>query len=581
MCNVIQPMLTALLGDGATISIPCNQVSDLDSMDIDALQQMVKKSAENNNILDQLRKIQQALPAFRSRLVGGSTTVPIQETSQYTSHPQMGDGYQDVSYAVRECRSYCHFPNNEVFSLQVTDLPGLGTCDITEQQCFLHGFDLSVDLALLVRRPVANNQNYPNQNDKCVRKELENCMGYDLLPLSALFFQNDANVHDGNAEMAYQAMQQVLNKDRQPLKIIRGDAKDKDFMQNTLMPQLLAFMAENLPQADAILWHNFRKELKALETEILEIEDKIRLTLAKARKALPYYNEGDAIHETSKAMRRRFSVELDKYRGIYEEVQNSRQPNPTIAEHEVKIAEKINTLTKELDQEFDKSLDKNSAEALERTREALSIYNNSPYACAGEMIQNARVQLSEKYSELEHVYNNILDNVREGIYQRFQAVAGKSIPEDGNLLDLKDRLEHYGNCTAMAEAIGHLLEVKMPFYSLIYPELRENVFDDLKSLQEQFNAAETPTQILRIMREIAHSWTQGARESLTRKGQIFKMISAQLERFQDLMTRNPGIENEWRHLVEHNPSMYMSEENIQIAEIRRLLDEFESFIESR
>lgn len=245
----------------------------------------VKSFTEKKEQVKYLQKICGAFGDFRTLLNGGMETVRLEQTSRYVSYP--ADSSPVLCFAVKEVRIFSRFPNNAIRSLQLIDLPGLGTCSQSEKKCFLNGFDYSVDLALMIRRPSGITANFPTDIDLDVIKVLESTFGTDHFHEFTILFQNDANLPEAGAISSWNEVENWNQKRRKPLKLIRGDAKDAGFMQETLLSDVFDFMMKNLSIIDDYLWNGQLPDLERAAVDFDSAVESFKRSLRDIKKCFP------------------------------------------------------------------------------------------------------------------------------------------------------------------------------------------------------------------------------------------------------------------------------------------------------
>ena len=517
--------------------------------------------------LSHLGEIIRSFPHFRGRLTGGSDTVPLQMAYRFVSYPR--DGSPAVCYAVKECRIYSRFPNNTIQNLELVDLPGLGTGSQSERKCFLEGFNYTVDLALMIRRPEGLFQNFTTDDDLRVMEVIGATFGEEHLHECMVLFQNDANLPQSDVETSYQKIEQWNAQQRHPLTVIRGDAHDRESMQKLVLPKVLDFMMTNLPVLDNALLQETLPELEKMAVEFDNALSETVKQLASFRRMFRG-GDGDANAVTDKARELRDKImnglndRMDYYSKDFD------MSNPL-------LPDKIQELTKRLKTWAETAYSAKDERQLEHVRNEIRRYQSAiPYA-NGE-IHQIRIHISEVYSELEKIHVELIEEVQTAVADIFWQCFPKLLPQGSGLAAFVQLFEDTGECPEITETLKTLLNLEVPFYNIIYPDLRVAAFDSVGDVEKNFQLdADMPLDkkaavVLGELQNTTFNWIWKAENVLESQSRIRDIILATLERLQDRLVRNRMTERELNDFIERYWSDIKGDGHAFEEDVRAKLD---------
>lgn len=515
--------------------------------------------------LNDLRRILAAFPVFREMLTGKTETIPLRETSRYVSYPK--DGSPAICYAVRNCRIFSRFPNNEVTELVLTDLPGLGTGSESEKKCFFDGFDYSVDLALAVRRPEGLFQNFTTEDDLTVLNVLGAVFGEEHLHECMMLFQNDGGLPREGADPAFARIEEWNATRARPVHVVRGDAFSSEFMQKTLLPEALRFMERNLPTLDAALAEgvlpSLEKRGRELDARIVEIERKLRGFM----QALPATEGANAIADKATEIQNGLMSGLSDLMVRFDDVLKSdARPSAALTE-----------LSEEAKNRLASRYDGTDAQKVKAVANRIQACLSAvPYA-NGE-IHALRILIGEVFSRLGDIHAAQLADMRQAVADEFAKLLPALVNTGAPLSDVLAVFERDGACPEIADAIRTLVTLEAPFYNIVYPDLRREVFGLMSEIEKNFVSlgGDTPEGkaeiVMRELNNTGENWVWKAERLLRTQSKIPDIVCAALERCQDRIVRNAVARRELVAFLERNWSLVQSGGDSYAADLRGRLE---------
>ena len=564
--EVINPQLQSMML-GAFV---CSTLEDFEHLDFDLLREtldgnkksleQMRKNADEEGNSDEVQKYQNQIDVINQsynrleemrkkihanfadyvnylREESYSEDKDLSETAKYISYPQERGQWPVYCYAVKECFIYTHFPNNEVESLRLIDLPGLGTDSLMEEKCFLAGFDYSVDLALVIRRPEGLAKNVPTTEDTRVFNTLNKAFPTRMSECTVLF-QNDANITSGNPDTLYQELEEWNQRNYQ-LNLLRGDAKNFTFVQQQLLPEILQFVAAHLPDFDNGLLDEKKKPLEERGKEFDKTYDAILQALKKCCKGLPDDHDANKLVDLAEEVSDALMIGVDKIRKCYEEGDPEKADNEKVLFAD-KFAEEIYSKKARLKEYAEKTYSPENEEIMTAAELALTKKETGSVYAVNEL-HKIRILISEEYSDLEHFYEEFIAEIYKkigDILQKSLARAEVDLDAEKPLDDFCERAREISECGMLINAIQNLLDLQVPFYTTLYPALRKQVFADIEATAISYGPSLSPEEVIRCLQVTMVKWAGKTVKVLLEQPQFLQIICASLERFIDVTTRD-------------------------------------------
>lgn len=516
--------------------------------------------------LSHLEDMLNAYPAYRNRLTGTSETVPIDQTSRYVSYPKNGGA--TICYSVKECVIYSRFPNNTVKALQLIDLPGLGTGSLSERRCFMEGFNHTVDLVLMVRRPEGNYQNFTTDDDLRVIEVIEATFGSEHLHECMLLFQNDANLPQSNVEEALSKISKWNSLRTQPVTVIRGDAQDISDVQNRILPELLQFMLKQLPALDSAL---IKENMPELESQAAKLDEQLDEVEHKLNSMKRNFRSGDAnannICDKSNSLRYEIINGLNDIMDYY--ANDFEQESSLLPDKIVELSERLREWARTTFNPKEESKLLRVKNEIRRAQSAV------PYA--NTQLHSLRIHVTETYAEMEKIHNDLIREMQEKVAALLSYCFPTLLKNRKTLAEQVEFFTASGDCPEIVDALTTVLSLEIPFYNTVYPDLRAEVFESVDLLERNFQMdASLPEEkkaaiVLSELQNTAFSWLFKAEGVLQAQSRIKEILLASLERLQDRLGRSDSTNRELTDLVEHYWSEIQMDGNAYSQDIRNKL----------
>lgn len=230
------------------------------------------------DVINRLEDTRRALPLIQAELTGEKERhIALEHLRDYVAYPSDGKSKAGKFMAVSNIVIYAPFPESDVKQLRVVDLPGLGEAgrDLAEVQT--SGMSNVCDITLLMKRPdeknVAWNMNDTNALDamKVAAPLLDDQTKYTAI------LANVGGETPTRADACVEDIRAQLSKQGRTFQIIRCNAKDRTSILSETMPEVLAFLAKNLPDIDQAILAKVENESKqtqsGLKSTLFEVKD--------------------------------------------------------------------------------------------------------------------------------------------------------------------------------------------------------------------------------------------------------------------------------------------------------------------
>lgn len=218
------------------------------------------------------------LSSIRPELTGQKQRrINIKNLRDFVAYPEGGMIKAGKFMAVDKITIYAPFPGSEVKQLRVVDLPGLGEAGRNLAKVQTEGMQDICDATLLMKRPMDANVEW-TLNDTTALDAIQSASPLlkDQTKYTAILANVDGDTKD-RADTCIKGIQNQLTG--RHFEIIRCDARDRDAVTNKTMPEILRFLAKNLPDLDNEIF-------KKTEEEAKKTKEGLRKALSKVKEAL-------------------------------------------------------------------------------------------------------------------------------------------------------------------------------------------------------------------------------------------------------------------------------------------------------
>lgn len=219
------------------------------------------------------------LSSIRPELTGQKQRrINIKNLRDFVAYPEGGMIKAGKFMAVDKITIYAPFPGSEVKQLRVVDLPGLGEAGRNLAEVQTEGMQDVCDATLLMKRPAGANVEW-TLNDTTALDAIKKAspLQNEQPKYTAILANVDGDTED-DANACVKSIQNQLSKD---FEIIRCDARDRNAVTNKTMPEILRFLAKNLPELDNEILKKNEEEAKQTKSSLTQTLEEVKRTLGQ------------------------------------------------------------------------------------------------------------------------------------------------------------------------------------------------------------------------------------------------------------------------------------------------------------
>lgn len=226
---------------------------------------------EDHDLLKRLKDAQSGLDSYKRFLNGKiGERIELNDLRPYVAYPE--NGLKAGPYlAVKNLLIRAPFPSTDVTQLEVVDLPGLGEAGIDIAKMQTKGMENICDITLMMKRPTDTNVEWTLIDSNALDAMRA---AVPLLKDQTKYTLILANVGHADNERAEACIKSI--RDSVKHKIVSCDAKNRDSIKSDTMPEILNFLAENLPIIDNAIIEGLNRNASAARESIKSDIDRIR-----------------------------------------------------------------------------------------------------------------------------------------------------------------------------------------------------------------------------------------------------------------------------------------------------------------
>ena len=261
----------------------CREIGIQAPASLDELKRLELPQEENTqqaiDVIKRLKDTIDNLSSISNELTGEKQRrISIENVRDFVAYPEGGEIKAGKFMAVDKITIYAPFPGSEVKQLRVVDLPGLGEAGRNLAKVQTEGMQDICDATLLMKRPMDANVEW-TLNDTTALDAIQSASPLlkDQTKYTAILANVDGDTKD-RADTCIKGIQNQLTG--RHFEIIRCDARDRDAVTNKTMPEILRFLAKNLPDLDNEIFK------KTEEEEAKNTKEGLRKALSKVKEAL-------------------------------------------------------------------------------------------------------------------------------------------------------------------------------------------------------------------------------------------------------------------------------------------------------
>ncbi len=358
--------------------------------ELSSLNDTAMKQALNN-----LLEIQKNLPKFENLLGQRQTQIKKHEIRDYVAHDNK-EGKEIFNYlAVESVEIFCRFPNEDVGSLRLIDLPGLGDIRIGDVARVVNALRDQVDLVFFISMPSYKGAGW-QEIETNLYTEASSALG-DKLPIDKWSFW--VFNHDLRADNEIQCkMLRDTIEEKAQIKVsdtVIVDCSNPQDVSENLIDVALSYLSKNIEANDVIYAENLQALLKNTIQDIKTLTEKIKNSLK---------DEGDLDRDSDT-----FDVLFeDLWSKLREELEKCVEENSQLRQNRNKPYKKLQEKIASVLTEEEKQIPITEEDIERASRREGGIH--TPYQ---ESLHYLRTRLSSKIQEsLDSILDEVLKNMK-------------------------------------------------------------------------------------------------------------------------------------------------------------------------
>ena len=262
----------------------CREIGIQAPASLDELKKLELPQKKNTQqAIDVIKRLKDTIDNFSSisnELTGEKQRrISIENVRDFVAYPEGGKIKAGKFMAVDKITIYAPFPGSEVKQLRVVDLPGLGEAGRNLAKVQTEGMQDICDATLLMKRPMDANVEW-TLNDTTALDAIQSASPLlkDQTKYTAILANVDGDTKD-RADTCIKGIQNQLTG--RHFEIIRCDARDRDAVTNKTMPEILRFLAKNLPDLDNEIFKKTEEEAEQTKKGLKETLEEVQRTLGQ------------------------------------------------------------------------------------------------------------------------------------------------------------------------------------------------------------------------------------------------------------------------------------------------------------
>lgn len=551
--------------------------------------------ARKTTLLDRLIRMQKALPSYRQDLGRGEAVFQLSELKPLVSYPsEKEEDLPNCSrryLGVKDVRIECPFPESQVESLGVFDLPGMGEIVPADTMRHAMTFQTEVDLVLLVVRPVGDRNYWDTWNSETLalideaRKPITRRGDFGVIVLN----QGGANPDDVNTLLGDIKRRVNENVDSKHYSILVGDVKDHESLKNNVTQPVLQHLVAHLGKMDS---DYLVSSANAIQSFMQECEGEIEALKNAIRKFAPQIQANAVqIRKDAVKIHEKLAVEFGKLVNEYHDIVDS--------DPEEKFEKAVNAAYEKVETWIKDGFGRGKEEWLQHSFEAMARTKASAPFTAEEF-NRIRVFVSQSYWDLDLFLSDQVSDLWKKVAEAIQSHTGGLIPEGVKpgkefLLKFIEACENAAEpCCSFQKAIKDLLALDIQYRTHFHPRVRKSLealyiqIIDPQSGQAK-NQLTVPVsesgaeQLLQMLEDISIQVNSETKKALESEGHLPNwVLYAALEQFDDALIRAENSEDDFfRIAISYKDSIWpdkyaqLDSYNARIGKLKRSVEKLE------
>ncbi|WP_073250856.1 hypothetical protein [Cryptosporangium aurantiacum] len=554
------------------------------------------EDAQHQALIVELREMQEGLWSYADLLERGR---PIELTGDefdglrdYVAFPtieQMRHGPVARRYlAVRDIRIECAFPYDEVTTLGLLDMPGLG--EIAEERSRHHvvGLRDDVDVVLLVKR-AQEGMAYWGDADVRAMTLLDEARGFVDRKDFVFLVLNSGDPSSLLAESVRAHVRKLMNEgqDGRNLDMLEVDARDPQAVADQMLRPVLEHLADRLPAMDAAVLAGTRATSAPVRSGLASAAEDVTEALRALRSAT-----GGTVEDV---LRRARALHQDVAVALQELLEDLRANYQNEA-YAAAVEDAYRASRDWVNDGLGRGTDVWVADALRSMRQY-----GGPGPFATVEFNRVRVELSRRYTGLDLFFGEQVEEVLERVTTALGTSLGGLVADEPGRsgLELLRALARGAAepCENLSTAIDELLDVRLDYRTHLHPQVRP-ALDPLSFAVRDPQTGAYVTQVAvapnedgaqelhQIVAELGEQAAWRIRsELLSQHAMPALVLFTAVEQFADAVLRSGAAEQEFGRLArsyrdELWPGVYegLDGANARVARVRKRAEQLAAVV---
>ncbi|MCT9141016.1 hypothetical protein [Streptomyces violarus] len=513
-------------------------------------------------LLARVREAQDALATYRHCLTGEVRSVGLSDIREWVAYPEAGQGPVKRPYlAVRDAAITCPFPIEDVTSLGLVDMPGLGELVPAAETHHVEGLRNDVDFVIVVKRPTDTNAMWAKEDADALELIARVCGVADVQDFT-LILVNTGECLPENVQALGDDLCARLNgadADR-GYWVTFADGADRDIVRDEVLQPVLEHLATALPRMDEAVINNAvavcRDRTARILVQLADWSDALRSA------AVPTATE----HVIARAAALREEVAASVQAWV-DTLRERTADDYEDTEYFARVTEVHQDVREWVVSGFGEGVEAWQRRALNRFR-----VDRASLPFAFTQLNGARVEIARRCSAVDDLLTQRRDEFWTGLVTalgpRLTRLVDKAgpprpvRPQDSLMTLARVLREASDPCPTLAETLEVALDIRLDYHTRVLPRLRRALDVLFPEPDDPFREA-GPTSLLSVPRTadgaelLLERITQLARQAAYDAQGVLaqepaataQALFAYGEQFEDAFVRSESSEAEFRRLV--------------------------------
>jgi hypothetical protein len=510
----------------------------------------------NRPVLARLEEMHESLATYRELLTGEVRSVEIDDLRRWVAYPRRSPGTTpDRRYlAVRDAVITCGFPIEDVVSLGLIDLPGLGELVPNAEAHHLAGLENDVDFVIVVKRPDETNAMWSKPDQASLNLIAQACGAAPIRDFCTILI-NSGGCSEVNVDAVTDDIRAQLNEGRDGTnyQVWTADAADRAAVSADVLGRALEHLSAALRRMDAAV-------LDEAMTRCAQARRELETQLARMARAVRTISHPTAVEEL---IERADRLHNELTVSVQDWVEDLRRRTADPYEDE-QFLERVEQLREEIRGWVLDGFGLGRTEWLEHAHIEMRKAGASA-KFSTDALNSARNEIARRFGDID----DVLLQRREEFWRGLVAALGPRLRRllpgasaEQSLAQLATALRDAPDpCPHLADTVEVVLDVRLDYRTRVLPTMRR-LLDSLRpeSVDPATGTARSPIvvpptaegaeQLYQAVTGLSRQAVYQAGKLLEKETQTMALaLLAYGEQFEDMLIRSSSSHAEFRRLV--------------------------------